>query len=291
MNIKIEKLSKTFKNKTALNEISLNLPSTGLIGLIGPNGAGKSTLFSLLTTLQKPTSGKIFLDDQDIIKNPALIQKNIGFMPQKVPFLPNLTLREYLNYIAGIKGIPNQTAKAEIENLIAKFNLLSISNKQTLANFSGGMIQRVGMCVALLGDPQIILVDEPTAGLDPEERINLRNILSELSTKKLVIMSTHIISDIEAIANELIILQNGEVKYAGAPMDLIAKASQNVWTITFPLQTSIKEIEKLGKVSSIIQTIDGLQVRIISSQMPTTNAKNVKPHLEDAYLFLENEVG
>lgn len=288
MEIKVENLNKNFKNKKALIDVSLDLQSGGLIGLIGPNGAGKSTLFNILTTLQKPTTGKILLNNKDIIKNPSLMQKNMGFMPQKVPFLPNLTLREYLNYIAGIKGIPARNAKMEIESLITKFNLLTVPKKQTLSHFSGGMIQRVGMCVALMGNPKIIVVDEPTAGLDPEERINLRNILSELATEKLVIMSTHIISDIEAVANKIIILKDGKVKYDGSAIDLISKASKNVWSMTFPVQTSIKEIEKLGKISSIVQTMDGIQARIIANQKPTTNSINVKPHLEDAYLFLEN---
>ncbi|OYS47217.1 ABC transporter ATP-binding protein [Limosilactobacillus reuteri] len=289
MEIKVENLSKNFKNKKALNNVSLDLQSGGLIGLIGPNGAGKSTLFNILTTLQKPTTGKIFLNNKDIVKNPSLMQKNMGFMPQKVPFLPNLTLKEYLNYIAGIKGIPARNAKMEIESLITKFNLLTVPKKQTLSHFSGGMIQRVGMCVALMGNPQIIVVDEPTAGLDPEERINLRNILSELATEKLVIMSTHIISDIEAVANKIIVLKDGKVKYDGSAIDLMSKASKNVWSMTFPTQTSIKEIEKLGKVSSIVQTMDGIQARIIANQKPTANSINVKPHLEDAYLFLESE--
>lgn len=288
MEIKVENLNKNFKNKKALIDVSLDLQSGGLIGLIGPNGAGKSTLFNILTTLQKPTTGKILLNNKDIIKNPSLMQKNMGFMPQKVPFLPNLTLREYLNYIAGIKGIPARNEKMEIESLITKFNLLTVPKKQTLSHFSGGMIQRVGMCVALMGNPKIIVVDEPTAGLDPEERINLRNILSELATEKLVIMSTHIISDIEAVANKIIILKDGKVKYDGSAIDLISKASKNVWSMTFPVQTSIKEIEKLGKISSIVQTMDGIQARIIANQKPTTNSINVKPHLEDAYLFLEN---
>lgn len=226
MEIKVENLNKNFKNKKALIDVSLDLQSGGLIGLIGPNGAGKSTLFNILTTLQKPTTGKILLNNKDIIKNPSLMQKNMGFMPQKVPFLPNLTLREYLNYIAGIKGIPARNAKMEIESLITKFNLLTVPKKQTLSHFSGGMIQRVGMCVALMGNPKIIVVDEPTAGLDPEERINLRNILSELATEKLVIMSTHIISDIEAVANKIIILKDGKVKYDGSAIDLISKASK-----------------------------------------------------------------
>ena len=289
MEIKVENLSKNFKNKKALNNVSLDLQSGGLIGLIGPNGAGKSTLFNILTTLQKPTTGKIFLNNKDIVKNPSLMQKNMGFMPQKVPFLPNLTLKEYLNYIAGIKGIPARNAKMEIESLITKFNLLTVPKKQTLSHFSGGMIQRVGMCVALMGNPQIIVVDEPTAGLDPEERINLRNILSEKKKKKLVIMSTHIISDIEAVANKIIVLKDGKVKYDGSAIDLMSKASKNVWSMTFPTQTSIKEIEKLGKVSSIVQTMDGIQARIIANQKPTANSINVKPHLEDAYLFLESE--
>lgn len=289
MQIKIENLSKNYKNKTALTNISLDLQSGGMIGLIGPNGAGKSTLFNILTTLQKPTTGKITLNGKDIIKNPDLMQKNMGFMPQNVPFLPNLTLREYLNYIAGIKGISSRDARSEIEILMGKFNLLTVPKKQVLSNFSGGMIKRVGMCVALMGNPQIIVVDEPTAGLDPEERINLRNILSELATDKLVIMSTHIISDIEAVANKIIVLKDGKVKYDGNAVDLIKKASESVWSMTVPIQTPVKEIEELGKVSSIVQTIDGIQVRIIANQKPMSDAKNVKPHLEDAYLFLENE--
>lgn len=289
MKLEIKNITMKFGKKVALNNVSTTFSSGSLIGLIGPNGAGKSTLFKILTTLLKPTSGQIFLDGQDVLKKPKLIQATMAYLPQHVPYIGNLSLIEYLNYVAGLKGIRENDARQQIPFLIKKFNLSNIDHKRKLNDFSGGMLQRAALCASLLGNPQIIIVDEPTAGLDPEERINLRNILSEMAKDKIVIMSTHIISDIEAVADHLLVLNNGHLEYDGLASDLIKQADGHVWQMKLPANTNPENLAKIGKVSSLVQSTHGLIARIISTNQPNQSAELVMPHLEDAYLFLQEK--
>lgn len=289
MKLEIKNVTMKFGKKVALNNISTTFNSGSLIGLIGPNGAGKSTLFKILTTLLKPTGGQIFFNEQDVLKKPKLIQTTMAYLPQHVPYVGNLSLTEYLNYVAGLKGIRKNEARRQIPFLVKKFNLSNIDHKRKLNDFSGGMRQRAALCASLLGNPQIIVVDEPTAGLDPEERINLRNILSEMAKDKIVIMSTHIISDIEAVADHLLVLNNGHLEYDGSASELIKQADGHVWQMKLPLDTHPADLEKIGKVSSLVQSTHGLIVRIISANQPNLNAQLVMPHLEDAYLFLQEK--
>lgn len=289
MKLEIKNLTMKFGNKLALDNITTTLSSGSLIGLIGSNGAGKTTLFKVLTTLLKPTAGEILLDGQDVLRHPKIIQAVMGYLPQHVPYIDNLTLVEYLNYVAGLKGIKGDQAKKQIAELIKQFNLAEVGRKRRLADFSGGMLQRAALCATLLGDPQVIIVDEPTAGLDPEERINLRNILSEMAKDKIVIMSTHIISDIEAVADHLLVLKAGKLEYDGSAQNLLAQAQNHVWQLHLASEADAKLLAKKGKISSLIQTTNGLLVRIIAKKQPSPDAKLVLPHLEDAYLFLQEE--
>ncbi|MDF7639400.1 ATP-binding cassette domain-containing protein [Lactobacillus sp. ESL0791] len=282
MQLKVVNLSLSLNSNLILNNLNFTIKSGGLIGLIGPNGAGKSTLLKVIATIIKPGSGKIMLDGVNIVKEPKKMRQLIGYMPQKVPFYSHLTAMEYLQYIAALKNLPQKESVTQIDSLLTKFQLSNVGRKK-LANFSGGMIQRVGLIAALLGDPKIIVVDEPTAGLDPIERVILRNTLAELAVKRIVLLSTHIISDIEAIANDLIILQSGTIKYQGTASGLIAKAQNLVWEYVLPSGTNISN---LTNVSSLIQGSDGLHVRVIQKNTPNSAAKLVVPSLEDASLAL-----
>ncbi len=220
MKLNLENVSKAYGDAKILKNVSLNLESGGVYGLVGPNGAGKITLIKLLTTLEKPTSGKISLNDDDIISDPKAIRGKLGYLPQDVNVYPNLTSVEYLTYFAGIKGINKKSIKPHVEELLNLFNLTPYTNKK-LGTYSGGMKQRIGLACALLGNPQIIILDEPSVGLDPEERMNLRNLFETLAKSRILILSTHIISDIELTAKNIIVLQSGEIKFAGTKDDFV----------------------------------------------------------------------
>ena len=228
MELVLEDITKKYKDKTALRNVNATLHSGQLIGLIGKNGAGKTTLLKLLSTILKPTSGRILLDGQDIVKSPNIMRSMVGYLPQEVSADPNLTVLEYLSYIASVKGIKKKDAEKQINSLLADFHLENAKGKR-MGDCSGGMKQRAGIICALLGDPQIIIIDEPTTGLDPEERVAARNILSRLSRGRIVILSTHIVSDIEAVASRILLLQQGSLIFNDSPEELIARARGCVW--------------------------------------------------------------
>ena len=280
MELVLEDITKKYKDKTAVQNVSSTLHSGQLIGLIGKNGAGKTTLLKLLSTILKPAGGRILLDGQDIVKNPNVMRSTVGYLPQEVSAYPNLTVLEYLSYIASVKGIKKKDAKKQINSLLTDFHLENAKGKR-MGNCSGGMKQRVGIICALLGDPQIIIIDEPTTGLDPEERIAVRNILSRLSRERIVILSTHIVSDIEAVASRILLLQQGSLVFNGSPEELIAKAKGCVWEYMLPsLQENMKGI------SSMVQTEKGIHIRQVSRKKPWEQAVPVNSTLEDACLFV-----
>lgn len=225
MKLSISGVSKRYADTQALSDFSLEIGSGGVFGLVGPNGAGKSTLMKILATLVKPTSGSITWDGIDIQKDPNAIRQVLGYLPQDVSVYPNLTSFEFLSYISALKGLKSGEAKRQINDLLDIFNL-SEYKKRRLGAYSGGMRQRVGMACALLGDPQVIIVDEPSTGLDPEERINLRNLLCDLAKTRIVLLSTHIISDIESTASHLAVIQKGRLVFHGTP-DEFTKDTNN----------------------------------------------------------------
>ncbi|RHW50551.1 ATP-binding cassette domain-containing protein [Lactobacillus bombicola] len=285
MELNIRNVSLTFGQKLILDNINLNLHSgglIGLIGLIGPNGAGKSTLLRTISTILKPEKGNIFLDGVDIVKYPKKMRISLGYLPQQVPYYPHLTPIEYLQYIAAIKGISKKQARSNIENLLTKFHLINAGNTK-LADFSGGMRQRVGIAATLLGDPKVIIVDEPIVGLDPLERVTIRNVLAEMAVNHIVILSTHIISDIEAVASKIIVLKEGQILYTGSPEGLLQRVTNSVWEYTAPVNQVLNQLEN---VSSIAQEIDGIHIRVISQSKPNAEAVNVTPRLEDASLAI-----
>ena len=225
MKLSISGVSKRYADTQALSDFSLEIGSGGVFGLVGPNGAGKSTLMKILATLVKPTSGSTNWDGIDIQKDPNAIRQVLGYLPQDVSVYPNLTSVEFLSYISALKGLKSGEAKRQINDLLDIFNL-SEYKKRRLGAYSGGMRQRVGMACALLGDPQVIIVDEPSTGLDPEERINLRNLLCDLAKTRIVLLSTHIISDIESTASHLAVIQKGRLVFHGTP-DEFTKDTNN----------------------------------------------------------------
>lgn len=277
MEIYCKNISMCFGNKVVLKNVSLKLESGSLIGLMGPNGAGKSTLISLLATLKKPTQGDILIDGVSITKRPNYMRKILGYLPQSVPTYPGLSAKEFLLYVAAVKGIRTSDAKKQISQLLAQFHLSDTGNRQ-LANFSGGMRQRVGLSAALLGNPQIIIADEPSTGLDPEERITLRNLLSELSREKIVLLSTHVVSDIEAVAGKILLLKEGKLIFDGSPEKLIHSIDGQVWEYTLPQGTLPSE---RAAISNFVQTAEGIHVREINKVAPEKAIATIAT-LEDA---------
>ncbi len=232
MNIKIDQLSKVYKNgKRALNNVNLEI-NNGMFGLLGPNGAGKSSLMRILVTLMKPSSGQIKINDFDIIKHRKEIRAILGYLPQDFRFFSKLKTWEFLNYAAGLSGIKGHKNRIHsVDEWLEKVGLYEVRDRQA-NKLSGGMKRRLGIAQALIGDPKVIVVDEPTTGLDPEERIRFRNILSELSLKDvIIILSTHIVGDISSVCEKLALLNNGELIFNGTPEDLIATTRNHVWKI------------------------------------------------------------
>jgi len=210
MEISIQGVSKKYRgNKFGLKDFNLELKN-GIMGLIGPNGAGKSTLMRILATISRPTEGKITLDGIDIVKYPDTVRKILGYLPQDFGVYPNLTAMEFLEYIAAIKGFTGKSNKLRIEALLEELNLTAVRNR-AIGTYSGGMKQRIGIAQVLLGDPKLLILDEPTVGLDPEERVRFRNLLTELSGERIVILSSHIVSDIETMAGNITIVFQGRV--------------------------------------------------------------------------------
>jgi ABC-type multidrug transport system ATPase subunit len=216
MRLEVANLSKNYGSVQALTDFSLSIESGGVFGLVGPNGAGKSTLMKILATLIRPASGSVFWDGIDILKEPNKLRRVLGYLPQDVAVYPNLTAPEFLSYVAAMKSLKHSDAKRQIDELLQTFRL-SDYRKQRLASYSGGMRQRVGIACALLGNPQVIIVDEPSVGLDPEERIALRDLLCSLAKTRIVLLSTHIISDIELTASHLAVVQKGRLIFEGSP--------------------------------------------------------------------------
>lgn len=287
MDLSIQNLSMSYGKATIFSGLNAELHSGGLIGLLGPNGAGKTTLLKILTTLQKPTSGEVLVNGTSLLSHPKAMQKVLGYLPQQVPYFPNLTAMEYLNYVAGMKGMRPHQALEQSQSLLESLHLSDTANKR-LKEFSGGMRQRVGIAATLLNDPQIIIADEPSTGLDPEERVTLRNLLAELANDHLVLLSTHIVSDIEAIAGQILVLQSGHFLYQGTPGELIKRSVGDVWE--YPISadwTSPVIVKQLNQpTTSLIQRPDGIRIREISKRPPLPQAQSVTPNLEEAYLGL-----
>ena len=290
MHLSIESVSKTYRTGVrALHNFSLELGS-GVLGLLGPNGAGKSTLMSILATITQPSEGRVIWHDGissfDIVQHPNTLRRVLGYLPQDFGIYPKLTAVEFLEYLAAVKGLPAALAKRRVQELLEVVNLVEAQNRP-LGGFSGGMRQRVGIAQALLNDPKLLIVDEPTAGLDPEERVRFRNLISELAADRIVILSTHIVSDVESTANQIVLVNKGELVSHTTPEELLLAVEGRVWecvvsAVDFPL------FKQHHKVSGIVRRSDGFHVRVVSENKPWENALLQSAQLEDAYLYCLN---
>ena len=283
MQLTVNNLGKQYKSDFwGLKDFSLVI-KPGILGLLGPNGAGKSTFMRMLATITKPTNGTISWNDSDIVKFPDILRDVLGYLPQDFGVYPNLSAIEFLEYMAAIKGLDAVSAKRRIDELLQLTNLVEAA-KRPLGGYSGGMKQRVGIAQALLNDPQLLIVDEPTVGLDPEERVRFRNLLSDLSGERIVILSTHIVSDVEATATHIALVNKGQLLCEAAPENLLNELEHKVWEWTIP-SADLPALKQKHIISGTIRRSDGVQVRVVSVDKPDANAQNVSPNLEDAYLF------
>lgn len=282
MKLTIQNVSKTFPGGVhALKDFSLTL-GPGVLGLLGPNGAGKSTLMRILATLALPTGGTVNWDGHDVAREPDVVREVLGYLPQDFGVYPNLSPLEFLEYIAAAKGLELRAARKRIDELLELVNL-GEARRRPLGGFSGGMRQRVGIAQALLNDPRLLIVDEPTGGLDPEERVRFRNLLSDLSGERIVILSTHIVSDVEAVATDIAIIAAGRLVKHAAPEDLLAGLSGRVWEVVVPA-AELRELREQNLVSGTMRREGGIQARVISGEAPRLGARPATPTLEDAYL-------
>ena len=286
MELKITNLSKIFGDFTAVDNLNVTM-TTGVYGLLGVNGAGKTTLMRMLCTLLKPTSGTIYCDGKDIFSMDSEYRKLLGYLPQEFGFYPEFTIKDYLLYIASLKGIRPIVAKKRVKELVAKVGLQKAINKK-MKNLSGGMKRRVGIAQAMLNNPKILILDEPTAGLDPNERIRFRNLISELAEERLVLLSTHIVSDIEYIANEIWLLKDGKLMHKGSSEEVIDSMPENEWEC-YVEKNDVSYFMNKYKISNMKTEANGVMLRIISLEKPIANAKCVEASLEDVFLYYFGE--
>lgn len=283
MQLTVTDLGKQYKHDLwGIKAFSLEI-KPGILGLLGPNGAGKSTFMRMLATITKPTSGTISWNGTDVVKSPDILRDVLGYLPQDFGVYPNLNAIEFLEYMAAVKGLDTVSAKRRIDELLQLTNLVEAA-KRPLGGYSGGMKQRVGIAQALLNDPQLLIVDEPTVGLDPEERVRFRNLLSDLSGERIVILSTHIVSDVEATATHIALVNKGQLLCEAAPENLLSEIDQKVWEWTIH-SNDLPVLKQKHIISGTIRRSDGVQVRVVSVDKPDPCAQNVPPNLEDAYLF------
>ena len=286
--ISISNLTKTYPGKVqALRGVDLEIGG-GMFGLVGPNGAGKTTLMRILAGLVRPTRGTVSVLGQDVTtpRGKLATKAVLGYLPQELGLYPNLTAREFLDYIAMLKGVTDRAIRRRQVNDVLQQVRLSDEVDRQLKTYSGGMKRRVGIAQALLGDPQLLIVDEPTAGLDPEERVRLRNLLADMAARRTVILSTHIVEDISQSCTDLAVIAHGKVLFQGASRDLIAQARGHVWTIN-----SSGERPNAGlTIVSTLQLQDTVQYRVLGE--PHGHAATPgEPSLEDGYLWLMNNAG
>ena len=281
MELKITDLTKEFAGVRAVDSVNETL-GRGVYGLLGVNGAGKTTLMRMLTTLLQPTSGGVYWDGEDIFTMEGRFRNILGYLPQDFGFYPNFTVEDYLLYIASIKGLRPGVAKQRVKELLAQVGLSKARNKK-MKNLSGGMKRRAGIAQAMLNDPKLLILDEPTAGLDPNERIRFRNLISELAEDRVVLLSTHIVSDVEYIAGKIFLMKDGRIAVSGTAQELIASMPERVWVCQVP-KARIDAYLKALKVSNVKTTPEGAELRIVSAEQPTEDSIQLTPTLEDVFL-------
>jgi ABC-type multidrug transport system ATPase subunit len=287
MKLTIKQVSKKYSNKVlGLQNFSLEL-RPGILGLLGPNGAGKSTLMNILATITRPTEGQVLWNGVDIVKQPDELRRVLGYLPQSFGVYPNLSAQEFLEYMAAVKGLDSRSARRRIDELLQLVNLTEV-RKRPLGGYSGGMKQRVGIAQALLNDPQLLIVDEPTVGLDPEERVRFRDLIADLSGERIVILSTHIVSDVEATATRIVITNQGRLVMDTNPERFLRLMDGMVWEWLIS-SDELPQVKKKYLTSGTLRRPDGVQLRVISVDAPSRDARQVSPTFEDAYLKLVSD--
>ena len=283
MRLNCESISKQYGTNKALTEFTYEF-TPGVYGLLGPNGAGKSTLMNIMTDNLGQTSGRLTFEKTDIRELGREYRRHLGYVPQQQQIFPGFTLRRFLLYISGLKGLDKRTADTQISDIVKKVNLENVMDRK-LSAFSGGMKQRALLAQALLGEPSIIILDEPTAGLDPNERIRFRNIVSKIAFDKIVIIATHVVSDIQFIANKVIIMNAGRIVADGAPWELCDSIKGKVFEIITD-EENIPNLEKNFKVGDMVKERDGVRIRVVSDAVPEDyEYVEMEPNLEDVYLY------
>jgi ABC-2 type transport system ATP-binding protein len=289
--IKIENLTKIYRGGfQALKNLNLEIPN-GMFGLLGPNGAGKSTLMRILVTLMKPTSGEVMVNEYDLAKNRKEIRSMLGYLPQDFSFFSKLKTYEFLDYAARLAGMKSSSARrTAVDQMLEEVGLFEARDRNA-NKLSGGMKRRLGIAQALINNPKIIIVDEPTTGLDPEERIRFRNLLSTISAKDvIIILSTHIVGDISSTCHHMALLNNGKLVYSGSPEELIQKAKGNVWLVK-ATEKEYLEINEKYPVISTIPTAGGWEIQVVAEDINGYDGTQIDPNLEHAYVFfMEREL-
>jgi len=272
--------------KLAIKSLSLQV-EPGILGLLGPNGAGKSSLMRILATITKPSEGSIFWQGQDIIKSPQVLRKELGYLPQYFGVYDQLSGIEFLQYIATLKGLRKSIADHSIEHLLQKLNLTHAAHT-SLKGYSGGMKQRIGIAQALLNDPKLLIIDEPSVGLDPQERANFRQLLTELSDERCIIFSTHIVADVESIADRIAIMHSGHLIQSDSPSALQHKIANKCWQLSANFN-ELKQMQQEFIVSHSVRKGSMVELNIVADSCPDARAIARTPSLEDAYLYFTSK--
>ncbi|WP_239302340.1 ABC transporter ATP-binding protein [Paenibacillus sp. ACRRY] len=283
----MDNVSKKYRNKWAVKSFSLELSSGGVYGLLGPNGAGKTTLLRMLVDIAKPTSGQILLDGQPIERMGDRYRSLLGYMPQRFGFYNRFTAHRFLMYMCSLKGLSAPQAAVRVQETLRMVDLEQQAQHK-IRTFSGGMRQRLGIAQALLNDPHILVLDEPTAGLDPKERIRFRNIIGELGRDRIVLLSTHIISDLEFSCKEMILMNDGQLITRSTPEEIMNRMQGSVWKATLT-QQQLAELTSHFKVSGLSYQSDGIVARILAKEQPVPQAVPETPRLEDVYMHYFDE--
>ncbi|HET9793173.1 MAG TPA: ABC transporter ATP-binding protein [Thermoanaerobaculia bacterium] len=286
--LEIRSLSKTYPGASApaLIDFSLSV-GEGVLGLLGPNGAGKTTLMSILATVTKPSGGAFFWRGLSGVESPLSVRRELGFLPQDFGVYERLTAREFLTYLGRLKGLSGSDLSRRIASMLELVNLHHAADRR-LGSFSGGMRQRVGIAQALLGDPKLLIVDEPTVGLDPEERVRFRNLLSEIALGRVVLLSTHIVSDVEAIASTIAVIRAGHLVLHAAPEELMRRAAGRVFRADVASE-DLARVQREIAVSGLARRAGGVSVRYVAEEAILPQSEPVEPTLEDAYLLTGGE--
>lgn len=289
MSVNIKNVTVTFKNQVrAVDHVNLEIPH-GVYGLLGENGAGKTTLMRVLTTVLTPSDGEVYLDGIRYgTGKDEVIRQKIGYLPQELNLYPGLSVQDYLEYLGELSGIPKEECKKRIRYYLEKTGLTN-HRKKKMRQLSGGMKRRVGLIQALLNEPEFLIVDEPTTGLDPEERVRIRNLLVDFSEGRTVLFSTHVVEDIAATCSKLAVMRKGSFLYTGTVQALLSRAKGKIWTANVADDTEAKRLEKQYRTTSKQYTEEGMTVKIISDVKPDIDCTQPKITLEDAYLYLMME--